>query len=293
MRRRTILSLITAALVIGPAVVSTLPAASAGPVTEYVESEYQVAHAPDGTPQTIVTENTVTATGELLKTTTTVSDNPRFRAAAESPFACAHTGHRSGFTQRDRREAIYKGRNDFAQFFFFPYSVDNARVSSTTGMVQKQWLICSTGGADADNGSRTVISGPGIAFKDGGATYKIGQIWKEGKTPGSYSVSLGFEVPTEAVKISGGITQTPTSALRGSPRPPFKSKIDAFSRNGSNGWWEADCAPDCVGTGGSNGFQGSVAEGLWEFPQGKPISENDFAMSGFHKHFCSNPFGCR
>ena len=137
------------------------------------------------------------------------------------------------------------------------------------------------------------MTGPGIAFRDGGTTYKLGQIWKEGKTPASYSLNLGFEVPTDAVTIKAGITQTPTASLRGSPRPPWNSDVDAFSRNGANGWWEDSCAPNCTGTGGSSNWQGSVVEGLWEFPQDRPVSEDDFALSGFFMHRCANPFGCR
>jgi hypothetical protein len=96
------------------------------------------------------------------------------------------------------------------------------------------------------------------------------------------------------VTIKGGITQTPTASLRGSFRPPFKaSDVDAFSRNGANGWWEDSCAPRCTGTGGSSNYQGSVVEALWQFPQDKPVAVRDFALSGFFMHRCANPFGCR
>lgn len=268
------------------------PAVSSEGAVEYVETEVRAERSPDGRPQTLVIEKVVSASGKVLRSTTTVSENARFRAMAKSPFACAHEGHREGFRRHDPKEAIRKGKNDFMHFLFFPYSVDNARRSSTTGQVQRQWLICGAGGADSNNGSRTVMSGPGVYFRDQHRTYKLGHAWREGKTPASYSVNLGFEVPTKLVTVKGGISQNPTSALRGSPRPPFKSEVDAFARNGANGWWEADCAPDCVGTGGSNGYQGSVVEGLWEFPQSRSITVDSFEMVGFHKHFCSNPFGC-
>ena len=211
--------------------------------------------------------------------------------ASSSPFACAHEGHRAGFAQHDPEEAESRTRNDFSHFQFFPYSVDDAR-RGRDGARHKQWLICATGGADANNGSRTVISGPGMWFRDARHTYKLGHAWKEGRTPASYSINLGFEVPTDYVNVKAGMTQTPTSVLRGSPRPPFDSANDAYARNGAAGWWEADCAPDCAGTGGSNGYQGSVVEGLWEFPQNMAVSTSSFALSGFHRHFCSNPFGC-
>ena len=158
--------------------------------------------------------------------------------------------------------------------------------------MSRQWLVCATGGADANNGSRTTVSGPGMAYRDRDSTFKIGQVWKEGRTPANYTLSLGFEVGGPRVKVNGAIQQTPNNSLKGSPRPPFDSDMDAFSRNGVHGWWEHACVPRCGGASGSADFQGSVAEGLWEFPQGKPVSVDDFAMSGFTRHFCANPFGC-
>lgn len=188
------------------------------------------------------------------------------------------------------REAIHQGKNDFFQFQFFPYSVDRARRDLSGGITQ-QWLICGVGGADGNNGSRVTLSGPGLFYRDGAATYRKGQNWKEGSTPASYSISLGFEVG-EKIKVSGGIQQTPHHSLKGSPRPPFESELDAFSRNGANGWWEHACRPRCTRFGGSGDFQGSVAEALWEFPQSKPIGVENFAMSGFTRHHCANPVGC-
>jgi hypothetical protein len=261
--------------------------------TELIQDELRVAHASDGTPQTIVISKVVNASGQVLRSTSETIANPAIRAEEATSFPCLSEGGRPGFIAHDRKEAYRKTHNDLAQFHFFPYTADNARKDSRTGQPRKQWLICGTGGADANNGSRTVMTGPGVAFRDADATHKLGQVWKEGKTPASYSVNLGFEVPTDAVTIKAGITQTPTASLRGSPRPPFNSDVDAFSRNGANGWWEDSCAPDCAGTGGSSNYQGSVVEGLWEFPQNRPVTEDEFVMTGFFMHRCSNPFGCR
>ena len=261
---------------------------------ELIQDELHVSRAADGSPQTIVVSRVVNGAGDVLRTTTRTVAHPPFRPLGVNTFPCVSEGNRPGFVAHDRREALEQTKNDLAHFLFFPYSADNARISKRTGAPQKQWLICGTGGADANNGSRTVMTGPGIAFRDSGRTYKLGHVWKEGKTPASYSLNLGFEVPTEAVTIKAGINQTPTASLRGSPRPPFKaSELDKLSRNGANGWWEDSCAPDCAGTGGSSNYQGSVVEGLWEFPQSRPVNVDDFAMTGFFMHRCSNPFGCR
>ena len=287
------LPLLLAAIIPFTATVLIVQPAQADSPDELIQDELRVAHAPDGTPQTVVTHRVVNAAGDVIRTTTETLTNPAFRAQ-QADFPCLSEGNRPGFSSYDREEVLMTNRNDKAQFFFFPYSADRTRVSKTSGQPQKQWLICATGGADANNGSRTVMTGPGIAYRDAGTTFKLGQIWKEGKTPASYSLNLGFEVPTDVVTVKAGISQTPTASVRGSMRPPFKnSDADAFSRNGANGWWEDSCAPDCVGTGGSSNFQGSVVEALYEFPQARAVSIDDFALTGFFMHRCANPFGCR
>lgn len=267
-------------------------------IDRYTETVFQVdTTAPDSSPRTLVAEQVVDRHGEPVSTASytleTAAEKANTIRPLASPFACRAEGHRAGFTQHPMKE-VYQGgknRNDFVQFQFFPYSQGNARVDHTRRHTQ-QWLFCATGGIDSDNGSRLVISGPGVAYGDAKKTWKLGQVWKEGSTPANYSVSMGFE--TEGpVKVNGGVQQTPTSALKGSPRPPFKNKLDVFSRNGVNGWWAASCAPDCTGTGGSTNFQGSVVEGLWEFPQSMSVMVSDFMMAGWKKTFCANPFGCR
>jgi hypothetical protein len=67
-----------------------------------------------------------------------------------------------------------------------------------------------------------------------------------------------------------------------------------YHENAVNAWWEDHCRPRCTRFGGSNHYQGSVAEGLWEFPQwykGEALRRG-FKHAGFLEHFCSNPFGC-
>jgi hypothetical protein len=285
--------LAAAALPLTTTVLLVQPARADNP-TELIQDELRVSHAADGTPQTIVISRVVNSAGDVLSTTTDTINNPQIRAQEAMSFPCLSEGNRPGFVPRGQKEAFYRTRNDVAQFQFFPYSADKVRNNPRTGEVQKQWLVCGTGGADANNGSRTVMAGPGVAFRDTNQTYRLGQIWREGRTPANYTVSLGFEVPTDVVTIKAGISQTPTASLKGSLRPPFKaSDLDAFSRNGANGWWEDSCAPNCAGAGGSNSYQGSIIEALFEFPQNKPVTEDDFAMTGFFMHRCSNPFGCR
>ncbi|MGH8999508.1 MAG: hypothetical protein ACRDY7_08965 [Acidimicrobiia bacterium] len=135
------------------------------------------------------------------------------------------------------------------------------------------------------------MSGPVVAFKSERATYKIGQVWREGKTPADHTVTLGFQVGRGPVQVSGSIQQNATEKLKGSPLAPFQD--NRFGRNQAAGWWEHGCRPLCRRWNGSADFQGSVAEALFEFPEGAPVDAGDFYYSASVEHFCSNPFGCR
>ena len=113
----------------------------------------------------------------------------------------------------------------------------------------------------------------------------------EGKTPADHTVTLGFQVGKGPVQVNGSIQQTPTEKLKGSPLAPFHD--NRYGRNQAAGWWEHGCRPVCRRWNGSADFQGSVAEALFEFPEGMPVNPNDFYYSSSMEHFCSNPFGCR
>lgn len=295
MVRRVALFVTVLSGIVSWSIAEAAAATSSDVVQEYTESVYQVDTATDGVARTLVEHRVVDRRGVQKSRETYRVENAAAkigRPYEAMPYACYHQGYRAGFEPKPKQEIVEDGnRNDFVQFDFYPFRQAEARDEPGTGRKTQQWLWCATGGIDSDHGSRLVMSGPGVAYGDAHRTYKIGQVWKEGSTPASYSLSLGFS--TEGpVKVNGGVTQTPTKSLQGSPRPPYGHPIDAFSRNAVNGWWEDSCAPDCVGTGGSTKFQGSVVEGLWEFPDTMSVMLSDFAMSAWKKTFCSNPFGC-
>jgi hypothetical protein len=133
-----------------------------------------------------------------------------------------------------------------------------------------------------------------MTFNDSDSARILGRNWKEGKTPKDYSISLGFEVPIKGVKVSGGIQQNPSSSLKGSVVPPYDDPMKRFHLNAVNAWWEDGCRPRCTRFGGSNNYQGSVGEGLWEFRQSfKPQAlDRGFFAYPWLEHFCANPFGC-
>jgi hypothetical protein len=185
-------------------------------------------------------------------------------------------------------------KNEKGSFKYHFYSQDGAR-HDQRGTPTVQFLGCGVGGVDGQNGSRIRVSGPGIAFNDAGSSNIIGSKWQEGRTPKDYSVTLGFEVPVRGVTVKGSIQQDPSNYLKGSIVPPYgMDEMERLHRNAVNAWWEDGCRPRCTRFGGSNNYQGSVGEGLWEFPQWykHDAISRGWRLAAYVEHHCSNPFGC-
>ena len=260
-------------------------------VDRYTQLSYEL-EGPSGTPTALKVQKTVVdAKGHVLGRSsyqTAATEGRKVAAMQAAPFACLNDRDREGFQRHSHWEMLDRGGNEFVHFMYFPYSQGDAQIVG--GQKTQQWLICSTGGVDAQNGSRISVSGPVVAFKSEDTTYKIGQAWREGKTPADHTVTLGFQVGHGPVKVNGSIQQTPTQKLKGSPLAMFND--NRFGRNQAAGWWEHGCRPVCRRWNGSADFQGSVTEALFEFPQGMPVKSSDFYYSASVEHFCSNPFGC-
>ena len=241
---------------------------------------------------------------KISKTLGNVVDRAPFRAKAlvdairplgMPAAACVHDSKRSGFTPYTPPiDYPINDKNEKGSFKYHLYSQDDARRNQYNAPTV-QFLGCGVGGVDGENGSRIRISGPGMAFNDANGSNVIGTRWREGKTPEDYSIELGFEVPVRGVTVKGSIQQHPRNSLKGSVLPPHKQKeMEQLHRNAVNAWWEDGCRPYCTRWGGSNNYQGSVGEGLWEFPQWykHDALTRGWKMIPYVEHHCSNPFGC-
>jgi hypothetical protein len=210
-------------------------------------------------------------------------------------FACVHDSQQTGFTPYlPPTDYPIDDKNEKGSFKFHLYSQDNAR-RDERGAPNVQFLGCGVGGVDGQNGSRIRVSGPGMAFNDANGSNIIGTRWREGKTPEDYSITLGFAVPIRGVNITGSIQQNPNNYLKGSVVPPYGvDYMERLHRNAVNAWWEDGCRRRCTRFGGSNNYQGSVGEGLWEFPQGykSDALARGWDLAAYVEHHCSNPFGC-
>jgi hypothetical protein len=210
--------------------------------------------------------------------------------------ACVNDSQQPGFTPYlPPTDYPVDKKNEKGGFKFHLYSQDGAR-HNQYGATTVQFLGCGAGGVDGENGSRIRVSGPGMAFDDANGSTIIGTKWREGKTPEDFSVTLGFEVPVRGVNITGSIQQDPSNYLKGSVVPPYGGwdDMERLQRNAFNAWWEDGCRPRCTRFGGSNNYQGSVGEGLWEFPQSykHDALARGWRLAAYIEHHCSNPFGC-
>jgi hypothetical protein len=255
---------------------------------------------PDGVTHSgdiVGSEAVVNAVGEVVDRIpfrANAADRPLGQTIAQMPCV-QNTKGREGFTAY-LPPVVYSidKKNEKGSFSFNFYSQDNAR-QNQFHQPTVQMVSCAAGGVDAANGSRITVSGPGTAFNDAQTPRMLGHNWQEGKTPKDYSISLGFQVPVDGVTITGGIQQNPANYLKGSVVPPYDyGDMAQFHSNAVNAWWEEGCRPHCRRWNGSADYQGSVGEGLWEFPQAykNEALSRGFKIAGYLEHFCANPFGC-
>jgi len=183
-------------------------------------------------------------------------------------------------------------KNGVVHYQYHPYMLHRARYRghSETNQVE----VCSTGGGNLRGNSRIFQVGTGMAADDATQFLKIGQAWQSGSTPKDYSLSLGFQVaPKESpVSISASITQTPTDKLMGSIIGPFKSFMDRYARNAVNAWWQDACVDSWHGChfswNGSANFQGTIAQGLWEYPVSQMPSAIWFRFTPYLRSGCAH-----
>lgn len=179
-----------------------------------------------------------------------------------------------------------------------PYRKDKAREVGTRKKVRStQFELCTTGGADLQDGFRIYQAGIGMTIlsQEG---FKIDQRWQSGQTPADYGLSLGFKLANDKVplEITGTLTQQPRDLLKGSFFGPYQSFMDEYSQNSVNAWWEDGCLSGysrCVARAdGSPDFQGAVAHGLWEFLPGQLTGDLQYHVTPYLRYSCKGLFGC-
>lgn len=227
--------------------------------------------------------------------TETTTSNPQVSTPPGGNYACINNDTDSTFYAYPTVRIVDPTPKWYSQFDFHPYQYQYARQVVGTGYTQ-QWIICSNGGTDPHGGWRISISGSGSSYNDAATSKRQGWNWKSGTTPNTYSLSLGFKYTRKPIEITGGISQTPVDRLAGSFSAPYEAPLSAYAVNAVNGWWEDACESNFYGRcwrwDGSQNFQGTVVEGMWELPQVQPANTYTFLMDRYIHYFCANPFGC-
>jgi|GEM_PF-1277249 len=239
-------------------------------------------------------EQVVDATGKLLATRPS-----QMVASADSggldSFPCVLEGGSRRLVIFPVDNRILSGRAGFVHFQYHPYMLLNARRFNSGERNQVE--VCTTGGGNLRGGWRLLQVGTGMAVSDPNQTLKIGQKWQTGSTPKDYSLSLGFQVaPKDSpISVSASLTQTPTDKLMGSMLGPVRSNVDNYPQNAVQAWWQDSCVDSWHGChfrwNGSANFQGSLAQGLWEYPADRMPSLIPMYFAAYAKPLCVHSFG--
>jgi hypothetical protein len=196
------------------------------------------------------------------------------RGAAPGANASAQTG--TCLANRRRRGFVDKGvihreyannKAYYVRFLYFYYRQNNARRAGPRRRLQRQFEICTVGGAHSKGGNRLDRVMSYIVF-----TSKRDRLikwdWGVGTDVGKASRSLTFSVPIKPVTIGASIPIGGSGRLTGAQGYDKDTPKDlrGYEFNQVVGLWEGP-------TGGSTDFEGNVAHGLWEIPQRTPASQ--------------------
>lgn len=172
---------------------------------------------------------------------------------------------------------------DVAQYRwqFNPYTQYYARQVSGTWTWQEE--ICTIGGADGQNGYRTLYNASVMTDESSDASTRIGLNYG---TSSSSSASLTISAALGPVTISGGVPSS--GGLYGQyGKPKYKSADDQWSGSESFAGWKAGCTYSR--TCGSPNMQSQVHHALFEFFHGD--WNQRFPLDAQFDYYCADPFG--
>jgi hypothetical protein len=181
---------------------------------------------------------------------------------------CLANRRRRGFVDKGVIHREYANNKAYyVRFLYFYYRQNNARRAGPRRRLQRQFEICTVGGAHSKGGNRLDRVMSYMVF-----TSKRDRLikwdWGVGKDVGKASRSLTFSVPIKPVTIGASIPIGGSGRLTGAQGYDKDTPKDlrGYEFNQVVGLWEGP-------TGGSTDFEGNVAHGLWEIPQRTPPSK--------------------
>jgi hypothetical protein len=192
---------------------------------------------------------------------------PRAGTSAQTG-SCLPNRHRRGFVDKGVIHREYANNKAYyVRFLYFYYRQNNARRAGPRRRLQRQFEICTVGGAHSKGGNRLDRVMSYMVF-----TSKKDRLikwdWGVGKDVGKASRSLTFSVPIKPVTIGASIPIGGSGRLTGAQGydKDTPKGLRGYEFNQVVGLWEGP-------TRGSTDFEGNVAHGLWEIPQRTPPSK--------------------
>jgi hypothetical protein len=165
---------------------------------------------------------------------------------------------------------------------FNPYTQYYARQVSGSWTWQEE--ICAVGGADGQNGYRTLYNASILGDESGDASSRIGLNYGTGS---SASASITMAASLGPVTISGSIPTSGGGLYGQYGKPKYKSYVNQWSGTESFAGWKAGCTYSR--TCGSPNMESQVHQGLFEFFHGD--WNQTFPFDAQYNYYCADPYG--
>jgi hypothetical protein len=223
--------------------------------------------------------------GETLSAGYEFADTEAAAGGGGTGYACVNNSTNKYF--HASRPITTNGSTKIAQYRwqFSPYTQYYARTVNGKDTWQEE--ICATGGADGQNGYRTLYNASVMAAQTTDSSARIGL---QNDTGGGTTAQASLQISAQAgpVTISGSLPTGGGGSMYGQyGKPKYPSHADAYSGTESFAGWKAGCtyARWC----GSSDMQNQVHHGLFEFFHGD--YNKSFPLDAQFNYYCSGPYG--
>lgn len=218
-------------------------------------------------------------------TTTSAGFAPVASSGQTGGYDCVHDRNQQHFYASTPVGTAGSTKKEQWRFQFFPYTQKYARLVS--GVYQWWFEICAVGGADGQNGYRTLYNASVMAANSNNTANRIG-LQADNNGDGTAAASLTMQASIGPVKISGSLPTSGGGTNYGQyGKPKYATHADAYYQTESFAGWKAGCtySRNC----GSSNMQNQVHHGLFEFKHGD--WNRQFPVATQWNIYCANPFG--
>lgn len=251
--------------------VQSLPAT----VSRYDSADSTVAAATIATPAIAGYHSGTVTTGATLGTT----------APSNTQYACIYYNKNDWFFAGEPVTTNGSDNVNQWRWQFSPYTQYYARVVAGKWTWQEE--ICSVGGADGQNGYRTLYNASIMAATSNNGSRRVGLANDTGSDSRA-SASINVSAKWGPVTVGASIPTYSGGSLYGQyGKPRYRSSVDRWYQTESFAGWTASCTwnRSC----GSPNMQSQVHHGLFEFYHGD--YNYSFPLDAQWNIYCANPYG--